>query len=338
MGGNSKEVVMSRELASRVFLATVVLLLLNCGGSEHQRDEKYYLVSTNTKLPYWQMAANGLLRAAAQLHVNAEMVGPDTYDPKGEREAFERILAGKPRGILVSAADPVVITPAIDTAITQGVPVITIDSDAPASKRLMFIGTDNREVGRTAGRIAAKALGGKGSVLFFTMPEQTNLKERLNGYLDAFSTTPDIHIAEIVDIKGDARVAFDRTMDLVERGSHAVDAFLCLEASACAEVAEVLSRKYVKNKVVIAMDTDPPTLEWIQKGVIAATVAQKPYTMAFYGLKNLDDLHHRKPASLQINFARDSRSPIPVYVNTGATLIDKSNVEAFIQAENEAKK
>jgi len=60
--------------------------------------------------------------------------------------------------------------------------------------------------------------------------------------------------------------------------------------------------------------------------------------MAFYGLKNLDDLHHRKPASLQINFARDSRSPIPVYVNTGATLIDKSNVEAFIQAENEAKK
>jgi len=60
-------------------------------------------------------------------------------------------------------------------------------------------------------------LGGKGNVLFFTMPEQTNLKERLNGYLDAFSSTPGIHIAEIVDIKGDARVAFDRTMDLVER-------------------------------------------------------------------------------------------------------------------------
>ena len=54
--------------------------------------------------------------------------------------------------------------------------------------------------------------------------------------------------------------------------------------------------------------------------------------------KNLDDLHHHKPASLQINFARDSRSPIPVYVDTGATLIDKSNVNAFIQAESEVQR
>jgi ribose transport system substrate-binding protein len=328
---------MSRQLASRIFLFALILPLLNCGG-EHQADETYYLVSTNTKLQYWQMAAAGLLKAAAQLHVKAEMVGPDTYDPKGEREAFERILARKPRGILVSVADAAVMTPAIDAAIAQGVPVITIDSDAPASKRLMFIGTDNVEVGRMAGRIAAKSLSNKGNVLFFTMPEQTNLKQRLNGYLDAFSSTPDIHIAEIVDIKGDARVAFDRTMDLVERGSHSVDAFLCLEASGCASVAEVLSRKYVKNKLVVAMDTDPQTLEWIQKGVIAATVAQKPFTMAFYGLKNLDDLHHHKPASLQANFARDSKSPIPVYVDTGATLIDKSNVDAFIQAETEAQR
>ena len=300
---------MPRKLASCIFLVTLVLPLLNCGG-EHA-DETYYLVTTNTKLPYWEMAAGGLLKAASQLHVKAEMVGPDTYDTKGEREAFERVVARKPTGILVSAADAAAMTPAIDAAIAQGVPVITIDSDAPASKRLMFIGTDNVEVGRMAGRIAAKSLGNKGNVLFFTMPEQPNLKQRLNGYLDAFSSAPDIHIAEIVDIKGDARVAFDRTMDLVERGSHSVDAFLCLEASGCAQVAEVLNRKYVKNKLVVAMDTDPQTLEWIQKGVIAATVAQKPYTMAFYGLKNLDDLHHHRPASLQANFARDSRSPIP---------------------------
>jgi len=81
---------MSRALASCVFLVALVLPLLNC-GSEHKSDEIYYLVAANTKLPYWQMAASGLLRAAAQLHVKAEMVGPDTYDTKGEREAFERI-------------------------------------------------------------------------------------------------------------------------------------------------------------------------------------------------------------------------------------------------------
>src|SRR5260370_36853742 len=111
-----------------------------------------------------------------------------------------------------------------------------------------------------AGRLAAKSLGGKGNVLFFTMPEQTNLKERLNGYLDAFSSTPEIHIAEIVNIKGDARVAFDRTMDLVERGSHSVDAFLCLEASGCALVAEVLKPNDVKNQGGVDMETESQPL------------------------------------------------------------------------------
>lgn len=47
---------MPRELASRVFLAALVLLLLNCRRTEHQPDEIYYLVSTNTKLPYWYAA------------------------------------------------------------------------------------------------------------------------------------------------------------------------------------------------------------------------------------------------------------------------------------------
>ncbi len=72
---NFKELVISRKLAGRIFLVALVLPILNCGGG-HQADETYYLVSTNTKLPYWQMAAGGLLRAAAQLHVKAEMVGP----------------------------------------------------------------------------------------------------------------------------------------------------------------------------------------------------------------------------------------------------------------------
>jgi len=44
----------------------------------------------------------------------------------------------------------------------------------------------------------------------------------------------------------------------------------------------------------MAMDTDPETLDWIQKGMIAGTIAQKPYTMAFVGLQMLDGLHHNK--------------------------------------------
>jgi ribose transport system substrate-binding protein len=112
---------------------------------------------------------------------------------------------------------------------------------------------------------------------------------------------------------------------------------VCLEARACPEVAEVLSRNKITGKTIVAMDTDARTLEWIQKGLIAATIAQKPYTMAYFGVVALDQLRHYKLPSLEVNWAQDTRSPLPSFIDTGATLIDKNNVEAFLKANGSQK-
>ncbi len=316
-------------------VALCVLPLVNCGGgSRHDVEEAYYLVTTNKDIPYWQAAKSGFTDAAMQLKVKHEMVGTDTYDPKEEAQELRRLLAlkTKPSGILVSAADAEAMKPVIDEAVSQGVPVVTIDSDAPSSRRLLFVGTNNYEAGRMGAEVAAKALNGKGNVVVFTMPGQANLKDRMHGYEQVFRANPGIKIVEVVDIHGDPRVAFDRANDIIEKGKPEVNAFVCLEALACPEVAEVLSRRGVKDKVVVAMDTDPDTLDWIRKGVIVATVAQKPYTMAFFGLKVLDDLYHNKLPSLTAEFEKDTRAPVPNLVDTGATLVDKSNVDRFVAA------
>ena len=132
-------------------------------------------------------------------------------------------------------------------------------------------------------------------------------------------------------MRGDPGTAFDKTVEILAKRAAQVDAFVCLEAVACPEVGEALDRKKA-DKVVVAMDVEPRTLEWIQKGLIAATIGQKPYTMAYYGLQMLDNLHHHPITPLDANWAQDSFSPIPTIVDTGATLIDKSNVEAFLKA------
>jgi ribose transport system substrate-binding protein len=318
------------------FLTPVLsLTLLNCGGSQHDVQEKYFLVSANTKVPYWQEAAAGLNRAAAQMGVHAEFVGPETYDPKAQDEQFQDVLKQKPTGILVSASAPDILNKDIDAAVAQGVPVIAIDSDAPDSKRLFFIGTDNYKAGVTGARMLAKGLAGKGNVVVFTIPEQANLKDRLRGYTDVFAEHPQIKITQVIDEHGDPGVVFDRTMEMVEKGAK-VDAFACLSSIAGPEVAEVLGRKNVTGKLVVAMDTDQRTLEGIQKGLITATIGQKPFTMAYLGAKLLDDLHHHPLESLTANWVQDSFSPIPTFVDTGATLIDKSNVESYIRARNSA--
>jgi ribose transport system substrate-binding protein len=58
--------------------------------------------------------------------------------------------------------------------------------------------------------------------------------------------------------------------------------------------------------------------------MIRATIAQKPYTMAYYGLRAIDGLHHNKPPSLEGN-----HSSVPVFMDTGVTIVDKSNAAAF---------
>lgn len=316
--------------------AAALASLIGCGGSQHTADEKYYLVSALTKLEYWQEAASGVAQASKQLGVIAEAVGPDTYDPKGEHEQFRSLLSKKATGIAVSAGDPASLKDDIDAAIAQGIPVVTMDSDVPASKRLFFIGTDNYKAGLMGGRLVANHLDGKGNVVIFTLPEQSNLKERLQGYRDVFADHPGIRIAEIVDAKGDPGVVFDRTMQIVDK-KEPVDAFVCLISFAAPEVADVLTRKSVTGKLVMGMDSDQRTIEGIQNGLITATLGQKPFTMAYLAIKMLDDLHHHPPASLTIDFSRDAFSPLPTFVDTGVTLIDKSNVAAFVQTQKAAQ-
>ena len=144
-------------------------------------------------------------------------------------------------------------------------------------------------------------------------------------------------ITDIVDIKGDPRVAFDITSDLLTKKQKDIAGFICLEASAGQEVADVLSRKGVTGKIVMAMDTNDDTLNWIKKGNIAATIAQKPFTMAYVGLEMLDLVHHHKPKSLDGNWEQDPFSIYPSFVDTGATLVTKANVDTFLKGREESK-
>ncbi len=311
-----------------VLLAASLLSLAACGGGHS--GEKYVFISTNVKIPYWQTASAGFYQSADELKVGYQFTGPDTYDPAGERDELDRAIQSKPNGILVSVADANVLQPSIDRAIAAGIPVITMDSDAPGSKRLFFIGTNNYQAGVAGGKRLAQELKGRGTVVVFTMPSQPNLTDRLRGYRDALESSPQIKLAHIVDMKGDSRITFDSTTQFLanDKKEH-IDGFVCLEALSGKEVAAVLSNNSIKDKVVIAMDTDPETLDWIKKGVISATIAQKPYTMAFVGLKMLDTVHHQNLPNLATDWSHNGFSPIPTFVDTGSEVLDKSSVDAF---------
>ena len=327
---------MKRSIRILVLISVAVTLSLLVGCSRHDNNERYILVTVLTKLPYWQTAAAGLSKAGAQYGVKVDVRGPETFDAEAEVKEFREAMALKPAGILVSVADTAAMQPVINEAIDAGIPVITVDSDAPASKRLYFIGTNNLQVGRMGGQRVVDKLHGKGNVVFYIWP-QTNLDERLKGYKDVFADHPGIKVVEVFNIKGESGNAFDRTQHwLTEKGVEHIDAFVCLDSSAGKDVAEAVKRNNATDRLIIAMDTEDATLNLIKSGVIDATIAQKPFTMTYFGLKALDDIHHY-PVDLKKSYATDSFSPFPRFVDTGVSLVDKVNVEQFLAGMQQAQ-
>src|SRR5439155_2243475 len=96
--------------------------------------ELYVEVCALTQLPYFIDHRLGMEAAGRELGVRAEFVGPADFDMTAMIATLEQTLARKPAGILVVGFDAA-LKPAIDRAVESGVPVITLDSDVPGSKR-----------------------------------------------------------------------------------------------------------------------------------------------------------------------------------------------------------
>jgi ribose transport system substrate-binding protein len=313
-------------------LLAAVGIFGSCQKPFHEENERYIFLAANTSLPYWQEAKAGFMDAARGIGVKAEFTGPDTYSPQEELEAFQKAVDGHPSGIAVSPARPEIFNDAINNAVKSGIPVICVDSDAPESRRILFIGTDNYQAGLISGKRIGELMHGKGQLVVVSMPGQLNVDERVRGVTEALKQYREIKIARTLDDKGDARSANDQVSALLE-AKEKVDGIVCVEATGGPGAAEALHRLNLGGKIpIVAMDNAPETLDFIADGVIAATVVQKPYTMAFYGLRSLDDLHHNIVHEFK-DWKTAPVSPLPTRVDTGTAVIDASNLADYRAAE-----
>jgi ribose transport system substrate-binding protein len=311
--------------------AMVTMALEGCATPYHQQDERYILVTTNVNLPYWQEAQAGLADVGKLMGVKVELTGPASYSPNEELTAFQQAVGQHPAGILLSVSNPQLFKDAIDGAVAQGIPVVCVDADAPDSKRVLFVGTDNFRAGQESGKRMGDLLKGQGSIAIVTLNGQLNVEERVRGVNEALKKFPGIKVVQTIDDKGDARNAYDALSTLL-KSKEKIDGIIGLEASGGAGAADVLNRLDMTGKVkIVAFDKDPETLDWIQRGAITATVVQKPYIMSFYGVRFADDLHHNVVHEFK-DWKSAPTGPLPTWVDTGTAVIDASNLAVFREA------
>jgi ribose transport system substrate-binding protein len=175
-------------------------------------------------------------------------------------------------------------------------------------------------------------LNGKGNVVFITNPGQPNLDERLKGYKEVFDAYPGIKVVEVFDMHGDSGMAMDKAGEYLARtGAEKVDAIVCLESASAKDVGEVFKRKNVKDRMLVAMDLAVGTLLLVKDGTIDSTISQKPYTMGVLGLKALAEVHVSPMKKFTGDYGLDPFSPFPAFVDTGVSLVDKSNVDQMLE-------
>ncbi|HYI05757.1 MAG TPA: substrate-binding domain-containing protein, partial [Reyranella sp.] len=207
---------------------------------------------------------------------------------------------------------------------------ITFDSDAPNSKRLLYIGTNNYEAGKALGAEIVKLLpnGGKMAVFVGTLSAD-NAAQRLKGIEDAIKDKK-IQIVDKREDNTDRAKARSNVEDIINAHSDLklVAGLWSYNGPAIASAIEALGKK---GKIQAAVfDEEEGALNGIANDVIACTVVQKPFDFGYLSSKWMHELATKPEAAAAI--------PANKSIDTGVEVINKANVTEFRTKLAEMKK
>ncbi|MBC7326560.1 sugar-binding protein [bacterium] len=287
-------------------------------GAKGGKTYVFALVPKSVGSPYWSACEEGMNEACKELGVKGYFVGPETTDVEKQIRIIEDFISKKVDGIAISPNDPTAVTPVIDKILSQGIPVITFDSDAPKSKRLCYIGTDNYKAGYAAGEEMIKVLGGKGKIAVMTGSLGAfNLNERIRGFKDALKKAPGIKIITTQANNDDEELCFSQAESILQAHPDLAGFFGVSGTGGPGSARAVKAANKVGKVKIVCFDTVPMTIQFIKEGVIQATIAQKPKMMGYLAVKTLYEM--AKSGKLE---------KIPD-IDTGITVVTKENVSEF---------
>ena len=297
-------------------------------------EETYYYICPLANLEYWLAHKAGLEDACAELGVTAKFVGDDGLDVDAMCAVIETAL-NDPNcaGIVMQANFADAYEPYVEQAAEKGIPVCyqTVDG-VDGSKRLCFLGTDYVEYGKIMMRQAAEATGGKGAVIYSNnlSAGSASVEDITTGIKEEIKNWPDMTLVAEVDDTSDAAVAATKISAALLANEGVSVVIGGQSVSAIGAVTAIKEANMSDSVKVISIDRDSATLEAIQNGEIYSTVAGKQYTEVYYGVKLCYDFNHGAKNAFSADDAAANLVIAPSFIDTGALIINKDNVEKFV--------
>jgi ribose transport system substrate-binding protein len=257
---------------------------------------------SNNPESFWAIAEAGAKKAESEEGVDLLFRRPAQGDAAVQREVVDGVINQGAKAVAVSVIEPKNQKDYLDK-IAGKVQLLAVDNDAPDTKRLCYIGTDNYEGGRAVGRLVKEALPDGGTIAIFVGDlAPLNARQRRQGVIDELAGEKDVSVEDGTTYGRDMKYKLHRTyLDQPEGAQkakqNAVAAVRDLkdEANVCmiglwaynppAILSAVRDRDLLGKIKIVGFDENAETLQGIREGHILGTVVQNPYEFGYQSVK-----------------------------------------------------
>jgi ribose transport system substrate-binding protein len=274
--------------------------------------------------PFYQVMELGVNAAVADFGLEVVSQYPDTWGPTVQTPILDALVARGDLDYLITApTDREQMVAPLQSAIDAGMKVITVDTflgdgdyvNGPITFPLSYIGSDNVEGGRIAGRALADVLNEEGSVYI----QNTNVgvsttEQRSEGFREAIAEFPNMEVVGEDYNLDDANTSVEQTSAVLQRVPDLGGIFGVNVFSAQGAGNAVVNAGLGGVVQVVAFDATSFAIELLRSGDVTLVIAQKPFDMGY----------------LAVSMAMaDWRgvSSIPPRITTGYAIINADNVD-----------
>ncbi|WP_123039651.1 sugar ABC transporter substrate-binding protein [Cohnella candidum] len=261
--------------------------------------------------PYYELMTEYAEKEAEPLGVKLVVKAPDEANLEQQIRMMETMIKQRVNAIAIDPVDSDALVPVINKAVENGIPVICFESDSPGSKRLGYVGTDQRQAGIRLGQLLDKQLQGRGMVLVETgMGRMQSLKLRLDGLLSYLNANTDIQVLEVRYNEGSDAKALSDLEQMIDEHPH-FDAFASLDVVSGPQSVLVWKAQGL-NRYSFTFGLTDEIREALSNGQITAAVSLNEAEMSRHLVQRLMDAAQGKP--------------VPPIEDTGLSEVNKETV------------
>ncbi|MCX5579621.1 ABC transporter substrate-binding protein [Kaistia terrae] len=263
---------------------------------------------------YYGSVQCGIEKAAAENGATVQTQAPSAFNPAAQIPILETMIAQKPDAIIIAPTDSQALFAPLKVAVDQGIKVVLVDTTLEdPSIAVSQVSSDNVASGRVAAQTLAELLGDrKGSVLTVNLSAGvTTTDDRERGFAGGIREAGFNYLGQ--EFSDNSVQKADQIVSAaLLANSDLAGVFSTAAFNTEGAVAAIRAAGRSEDVVVVGFNANPPGIEQLKRGQVAAQVVLKPYDSGYQaGLQAIASLRGEKTT--------------PV-IRTGATVATKDNL------------